>query len=92
MDKEAGAGRGVRAVYANTGRLSWLAGFGPFVLPAEGFEESKQYEITFWAKNDTNKAQTDIYAQAIADFQELYPNITVNLRLYTDYGKIYNDV
>ena len=26
------------------------------------------------------------------DFQELYPNITVNLRLYTDYGKIYNDV
>lgn len=67
-------------------------GLGSFVLPAEGFDESKQYEITFWAKNDTNKAQTDIYAQAIADFQELYPNITVNLRLYTDYGKIYNDV
>ena len=22
----------------------------------------------------------------------LYPNITVDLRLYTDYGKIYNDV
>ena len=43
-------------------------------------------------KNDTNKAQTDIYKQAIADFQALYPNITVNLRLYTDYGDIYNDV
>ena len=37
-------------------------------------------------------AQTNIYRQAIADFQELYPNITVNLRLYTDYGDIYNDV
>ena len=33
-----------------------------------------------------------IYEQAIADFEALYPNITVNLRLYTDYGKIYNDV
>ena len=62
-----------------------------FTVP-EGFDSSKDYEITFWAKNDTNVRQTDIYKQAIADFQELYPNITVNLRLYTDYGKIYNDV
>ena len=37
-------------------------------------------------------AQVNIYKQAIADFEALYPNITVNLRLYTDYGKIYNDV
>ena len=58
----------------------------------EEFDTSRQYEITFWAKNDTNKTQTDIYKQAIADFEALYPNITVNLRLYTDYGKIYNDV
>ena len=62
-----------------------------FEIPKE-FDESREYEITFWAKNDTNKTQTKIYEQAIADFQELYPNITVNLRLYTDYGKIYNDV
>ncbi|WP_455616598.1 ABC transporter substrate-binding protein [Eisenbergiella sp.] len=62
-----------------------------FTAP-EAFDTAKQYEITFWAKNDTNKRQTDIYKKAIADFQELYPNITVNLRLYTDYGKIYNDV
>lgn len=46
----------------------------------------------FWAKNDTNKTQTEIYKKAIADFEALYPNITVNLNLYTDYGKIYNDV
>ena len=36
--------------------------------------------------------QVEIYKQAIADFEALYPNITVDLRLYTDYGKIYNDV
>ncbi len=66
-------------------------GMAEFIVP-EGFDTSRNYEITFWAKNDTNKTQTDIYRQAIADFQELYPNITVNLRLYTDYGKIYNDV
>ncbi len=62
-----------------------------FAVP-ETFDEAQSYEITFWAKNDTNKLQTDIYKKAIEDFQKLYPNITVNLRLYTNYGKIYNDV
>ena len=62
-----------------------------FVIPAD-FDPDASYEITFWAKNDTNKAQTNIYKAAIESFTALYPNITVNLRLYTDYGKIYNDV
>lgn len=62
-----------------------------FAVP-ESFDTSRSYEITFWAKNDTNKRQTDIYKKAIEDFENLYPNITVDLRLYTDYGKIYNDV
>ncbi len=62
-----------------------------FKVP-ESFDETKEYEITFWAKNDTNIRQTTIYKQAISDFEELYPNIHVNLRLYTDYGKIYSDV
>lgn len=66
-------------------------GLRAFEIPEE-FKDSRQYEITFWAKNDTNKTQTAIYEKAIADFEKLYPNITVNLRLYTDYGKIYNDV
>ncbi len=66
-------------------------GLPEFTVPEE-FDTSRNYEITFWAKNDTNKTQTDIYKKAIADFEKLYPNITVNLRLYTDYGKIYNDV
>ncbi len=62
-----------------------------FEIP-ESFDTYRTYEITFWAKNDTNMTQVEIYKQAIAGFQSLYPNITVNLRLYTDYGKIYNDV
>lgn len=66
-------------------------GLPEFEVPDE-FNTSKNYEITFWAKNDTNKTQTDIYKKAIEDFCKLYPNITVNLRLYTDYGRIYNDV
>ena len=62
-----------------------------FQVPGE-FDTSRDYEITFWAKNDTNLTQVAIYEQAVADFEALYPNIKVNLRLYTDYGKIYNDV
>lgn len=66
-------------------------GMDSFQIPDE-FDTEQNYEITFWAKNDTNKTQTRIYEQAIEDFQTLYPNVTVNLRLYTDYGRIYNDV
>ncbi len=62
-----------------------------FEMP-QSLDENRNMEITFWAKNDTNKAQTNIYHKAIEDFETLYPNITVNMRLYTDYGKIYNDV
>ncbi len=62
-----------------------------FTVP-ESFDTTKQHEITFWAKNDTNKTQVDIYKQTITDFETIYPNIKVNLRLYTDYGKIFNDV
>ena len=62
-----------------------------FVLPKE-FDTSKTYEITFWAKNDTNQNQTAIYNRAIEEFEAAYPNVKVTMRLYNDYGKIYNDV
>ena len=62
-----------------------------YSLP-DHFDTSRQYELTFWAKNDTNMNQVNIYKKAIADFEAIYPNITVNLRLYTNYGDIYNDV
>ena len=62
-----------------------------FEIP-ESFDEDKNIEISFWAKNDTNKAQTQVYYKAISDFEKCYPNIKVNMKLYTDYGRIYNDV
>ena len=62
-----------------------------FAVP-ENFDTEKQHEIVFWAKNDTNKTQVEIYKKAILDFQKIYPNISVTLKLYTDYGRIYQDV
>lgn len=62
-----------------------------FVLPEE-FDDEASYSITFWAKNDNNKYQQQIYKKAVADFEALYPNIDVNLRLFADYGLIYRDV
>ncbi len=58
----------------------------------DGFDENQNIELTFWAKNDTNVTQTQIYKKAIDDFCALYPNVKINLRLYTDYSRIYNDV
>ncbi len=66
-------------------------GLPAFAVP-EAFDAGRDYEISFWAKNDTNKTQVEIYKKAISDFEALYPNIKVNLHLYTDYGRIYNDV
>ena len=62
-----------------------------FSVP-QSFDTSRNYEISFWAKNDTNLTQVQIYEKAIEDFEALYPNIKVNLQLYTDYGRIYSDV
>ena len=62
-----------------------------FAVP-EKFDTTKNHEITFWAKNDTNLSQVEVYKRAISEFEELYPNVKVNLRLYTDYGRLYNDV
>ena len=66
-------------------------GLEAFEVPDE-FDTERQYELTFWAKNDTNMTQVAIYEDAIRGFEALYPNIRVNLCLYTDYSKIYNDV
>lgn len=62
-----------------------------FTTPEE-FDYSKNYELTFWAKNDTNVVQAAIYNKAIEDFEKIYPNIHVNMKIYTDYSRIYNDV
>ena len=77
--------------------LSTLAGChgsvkrNEFTVPEE-FDTSKNYEITFWAKNESNINQVEVYQKAVSDFEALYPNIKVNLKIYTDYGRIYQDV
>ena len=58
-----------------------------FVIP-DSFDTSREYQLTFWAKNDSNATQQNIYKKAIADFEALYPNIHITLRPYTDYGRI----
>lgn len=62
-----------------------------FKMP-DGFDTSIEYNIVFWAKNDSNKAQKDIYKKAIADFEAIYPNIHVEMRSFTDYKLIYQEV
>ena len=65
--------------------------YDPFEIPDE-FDTSKEYEIVFWAKNEKNIKQTKVYQEAIAEFEKLYPNINVTMKLYSDYKIIYRDV
>ncbi len=62
-----------------------------FYVP-RSFDTSEEYEITFWAKNENNQTQRDVYANAVAEFEKLYPNIKVTLKNYVDYNDIYHDV
>ncbi len=41
-----------------------------FKMP-DSFDDSEQIEIVFWAKNDTNQTQTEIYEKCVADFEAL---------------------
>ena len=66
-------------------------GAGSTAIP-ETFDDSKPIELVFWAKNDTNKVQTAVYTKAIEDFEQMYPNVKINLRLYADYSRIFADV
>ena len=59
-----------------------------FEIP-DTFDTSKEIEIEFWAKSDTNKYQTAVYNRAAEEFQTLYPNVKVSIKIFTDYGKIY---
>jgi len=62
-----------------------------FVMPDE-FDTSRNYEITFWAKYDSNMSQVNVYKKAVTDFQAIYPNVTITIRTFTDYSRIYNEV
>lgn len=62
-----------------------------YELP-DGLDPNKNYEITFWAKSDSNATQTNLYKSAIKEFEKLYPNISVTLVVEMDYGRIYQNV
>ena len=62
-----------------------------FVVPEE-FDTTRNFNITFWAKNDSNKTQVEVYRKAVEDIEKIYPNIKVTIKLFTDYTRIYNDV
>ncbi len=66
-------------------------GLDEFKIP-EVFDENKEYNISFWAKNDTNKVQREVYEKAIEEFEKIYRNINVTMKPYTDYNRIYNDI
>ncbi|MBQ9912415.1 MAG: extracellular solute-binding protein [Firmicutes bacterium] len=76
---------------SSLGACHGSTGLEAFEVPEE-FDSSREYEITFWAKNDNNNRQVEVYESAIADFEKLYPNIHVTMKKYTDYVSIYNDV
>ncbi len=65
--------------------------YDAFTVP-DTFDENKEYEIVFWAKNEKNIKQTRVYQEAIEEFEKIYPNIHVTLKLYSDYKVIYRDV
>ena len=62
-----------------------------FVTP-DGFDTTKEYNIVFWAKNENNSSQRQVYNTAIENFEAIYPNIKVTIKHYTNYEDIYNDV
>ena len=62
----------------------------PFEVP-EAFDTSREYEIVFWSKNDSNVSQKEIYEQAALAFEKIYPNIHIVNRYYTNYNDIYKD-
>ena len=62
-----------------------------FIVPTT-FDENKSYTISFWAKNDSDQRQVDVYKEAISEFNKYYPNITIELRNFTSYPDIYREV
>ena len=78
------------------GALSFTSCHGTAVYPEfempEGLDPSRTYNVTFWAKNESYPTQIAAYDETVKNFEALYPNIKINLRPYTNYNDIYNDV
>ncbi|MBQ5633801.1 MAG: extracellular solute-binding protein, partial [Clostridia bacterium] len=66
------------------------AGNDEVVIPEEGFDTTKPVTITFY--HQMGAALQEILNSAIADFNELYPNITVEHSSYGDYNGIRDQI
>ena len=66
------------------------AGNDDVVIPEEGFDTTKPVTITFY--HQMGAALQEILNSAIADFNELYPNITVEHSSYGDYNGIRDQI
>ncbi len=61
-----------------------------FVMPEGGFDTSKPVTITFY--HQMGAALQNILNTAIADFNKLYPNITVEHKTYGDYDGVRDQI
>ena len=64
----------------------------PEKITFDDFDESKNYNISFWAKNDSNQVQVKAFNDAIVKFNTYYPNVHIEIKNYADYNDIYRDV
>lgn len=78
-------------VNSNTGTTSGIV-ISPEDLREIGIDENKEYNLEFWAKNDSDVTQQNVYKKAVESFNEYYPNIHITIRNYSDYVSIFNDV
>ncbi len=62
-----------------------------FQVP-DTFDESQTYEITFWAKTTPTSSRRTSTSRPLPTLSSCTPTSPSTLRLYTDYGDIYNDV
>ena len=61
-----------------------------FVMPEGGFDTSKPVTITFY--HQMGAQLQEILNTAIADFQKIYPNITVEHKTYGDYNGVRDQI
>ena len=73
--------------------LSLAFGPGAEALSAielpDSLDSAEMIEITFWAASDIHTNQNNIYTRAAREFEALFPNVKVNVRIFTDYDRIH---
>lgn len=62
-----------------------------FICPTS-FDTEKNYNISFWAKNDSNPTQRRIFENAVKSFNEFYPNIHITIKHFTSYPELYQTI